>query len=186
MATGEICDQLQTTTEDQSSVQELVQDLQKCGVMVLDDELYQFAVDAWLTAHEPEPEPEPELELEQYLVLFITRERFDAAALQEVSLDDLLKVFDEVDEDETGFAPRLDLRTRVDDYIPRNARVQELSDTIRALDVMILERDDYIEIVEEWLRGGKQREAPASEPEAAPVAEDSFQVRLTFPQRILD
>ena len=90
--------------------------------------------------------------------------------MQEVSLDDLLKVFDEVDEDETGFAPRLDLRTRVDDYIPRNARVQELSDTIRALDVMILERDDYIEIVEEWLRGGKQSEAPASEPEAAPAA----------------
>jgi len=155
VATGEICDQLQTTTEDQSSVQELVQDLQKCGVMVLDDELYQFAVDAWLTAHEPEPE----LELEQYL---------------EVSLDDLLKVFDEVDEDETGFAPRLDLRTRVDDYIPRNARVQELSDTIRALDVMILERDDYIEIVEEWLRGGKQSEAPASEPEAAPAATEAF------------
>ena len=96
-----------------------------------------------------------------------------------MSLDDLLKVFDEVDEDETGFAPRLDLRTRVDDYIPRNARVQELSDTIRALDVMILERDDYIEIVEEWLRGGKKADAPEPAPEPAPAVEESYQVTHT-------
>ena len=103
-----------------------------------------------------------------------------------MSLDDLLKVFDEVDEDETGFAPRLDLRTRVDDYIPRNPRVQELSDTIRALDVMILERDDYIEIVEEWLRGGKAAEtpapapAPAPEPAAAPAVQPQVLSLLFF------
>ena len=72
--------------------------------------------------------------------------------LQKLSLEFLLGVFDEVDEDETGFAPRLDLRTKVDTYIPRNAMVQHLSDTIRALDVMILERDDFEEIVQEWLK----------------------------------
>lgn len=34
-----------------------------------------------------------------------------------------------------------------------NRQAQELSDQIRALDVMIIERDDYRDMVSEWLAG---------------------------------
>ena len=63
----------------------------------------------------------------------------------------MLGVFDKVDEDETGFAPRLDLRREVDKFIEAAPRVQELSDMIRAMDVMILEREDFQDLVMEWL-----------------------------------
>jgi len=74
-------------------------------------------------------------------------------AKEMISMEILLAVFDAVDEDETGFAPRLDLRKKVDEYIDLDPKVQELSDQVRALDVMILERDDFEEMVKEWLSG---------------------------------
>eukprot|EP00658_Telonema_sp_P-2_P061109 TRINITY_DN4986_c0_g1_i8.p1 TRINITY_DN4986_c0_g1~~TRINITY_DN4986_c0_g1_i8.p1 ORF type:complete len:411 (+),score=102.99 TRINITY_DN4986_c0_g1_i8:182-1414(+) len=75
------------------------------------------------------------------------------ASKAHVSEEDLMAVFDKLDEDETGFAPRLDLRRGVDEYVARDEYVQVLSDTIRGLDVMILERDDYVTTVREWIAG---------------------------------
>jgi hypothetical protein len=63
----------------------------------------------------------------------------------------LMDAFDLVDEDGAGIAPRLDLRKKVDSFIPQCAEVQALSDAVRGVDAMILERDEYEEIVDKWL-----------------------------------
>jgi len=68
-----------------------------------------------------------------------------------LSLEFLLQIFDEVDEDGTEFASRLDLRLKVDTHIKRDPRAQSLSNAIRALDCMIMERDDFIDMVNDWL-----------------------------------
>lgn len=58
-----------------------------------------------------------------------------------------------MDEDGTEFAPRLDLRKQVDKYVDKCKDAQQLSDYIRGLDVMIVERDDYVEFVHDWVEG---------------------------------
>ena len=78
-------------------------------------------------------------------------------------------MFDEVDEDDTGFAPNVDLRARLDNYIPLHARVQELSAMIRrpptgTVDAELhawIHRDHYIEMVEEWQVSKKSAELHA-------------------------
>jgi len=64
--------------------------------------------------------------------------------------EDLMKAFDEIDEEGAGMAPRLDLRQNVDTFVPAYPEAQELSDTVRGLDAMIVERDEYEELVDEW------------------------------------
>ena len=68
-----------------------------------------------------------------------------------LSLDSLLQIFDKIDEDGTEFVPRLDLRLKIDSCIERDPRARALSEIIKALDCMILERDDFIEMVNNWL-----------------------------------
>ena len=70
---------------------------------------------------------------------------------QKLGLDFMTKIFDDLDEDDTEMATRLDLRQKIDEYVPMDSQLQQLSDKIRAIDGMIVERDDYVEIVEEWL-----------------------------------
>jgi len=65
--------------------------------------------------------------------------------------EDLLKAFDLVDEDGAGLAPRLDLRKKVDEFVPLCADVQQLSDSVRGLDAMIVEREEYEDLVEQWM-----------------------------------
>ena len=69
----------------------------------------------------------------------------------ELSMAFCKRLFDDLDEDETEMVPRLDLRTRIDNFLAENAAIQGLSDTIRAMDAMIVERDEFLEICEEWL-----------------------------------
>jgi len=64
---------------------------------------------------------------------------------------DLKDAFDMVDEDGAGLAPRLDLRKKVDEFVPQCAEVQKLSDTIRALDAMIVEKEEFEEFVDQWV-----------------------------------
>jgi len=64
---------------------------------------------------------------------------------------DLMNAFDLVDEDEAELAPRLDLRKQIDTFIPAMPAVQKLSDTVRNMDAMIVEREDYEEVVKAWL-----------------------------------
>jgi len=115
---------------------------------------------------------------------------------QETSEADLMEAFDSVDEDETGFAPRLDLRKKVDEFIPKDPYVQVLSDTIRGLDVMILEKDDYIDHVHAWMEGRNKQAAPpparkATQPEPQappkkPQAGNGKQQRLKVEKFLLD
>merc|ERR1711865_1332787 len=65
----------------------------------------------------------------------------------------LIDAFDEVDEDGTEFAPRLDLRKAVEKHVPQCAEAQKLADYIRQLDVMIIEKEDYEGFVEQWVEG---------------------------------
>jgi len=60
-----------------------------------------------------------------------------------LKLGDLMKIFDEVDEDGVGFAPRLDLRARVQ-VLPGT---DHLCSTLRGLEKIILERDEFEVIV---------------------------------------
>eukprot|EP00656_Telonema_subtile_P000384 TRINITY_DN10179_c0_g1_i3.p1 TRINITY_DN10179_c0_g1~~TRINITY_DN10179_c0_g1_i3.p1 ORF type:complete len:315 (-),score=74.03 TRINITY_DN10179_c0_g1_i3:217-1161(-) len=69
------------------------------------------------------------------------------------SVDSLMEAFDHVDEDGTGFAPRLDLRRQIDQLIEKDPELQELSDLIRAMDVMIIEREGFEQTVKDWLGG---------------------------------
>lgn len=64
---------------------------------------------------------------------------------------DLMKAFDLVDEDGTGFCPRLDLREKVDTFIPGCPPAKKLSDTLRGLDAMIVEHDEFEELVDAWI-----------------------------------
>jgi len=64
---------------------------------------------------------------------------------------DLMNAFDLVDEDEAELAPRLDLRKQIDTFIPAMPAVQKLSDTVRNMDAMIVEREEYEEVVKAWL-----------------------------------
>jgi len=65
----------------------------------------------------------------------------------------LLKAFEELDVDDTEFAPRLDLRKQVQKFVPKCAEVQQLVEYIMALDVMIIEKEDYESYVHDWVDG---------------------------------
>jgi len=94
---------------------------------------------------ELELDVEVELELEVPSVEVSGEE--EPAAMEE----DLLQAFDDADEDGTEMIPRLDLRLRIDTYVPRCERVKVLSDKVRHMDAMIVQRDEYVDILKEWL-----------------------------------
>lgn len=68
---------------------------------------------------------------------------------------DLMEAYDYVDPDGTEMAPRLDLREMVDTFIGRCPRVQEFSNSIRALSSSIVGRDQYSKILQVWLASCK-------------------------------
>merc|ERR1712166_1466801 len=75
------------------------------------------------------------------------------------TVDECMEAFDECDTEETEFVPRLDLRKHLDSMADaKYPLVTELAAQIKALDVMIVERDDFEEMVEEWLPGAQTRD----------------------------
>ena len=72
--------------------------------------------------------------------------------------------------------PRLDLRQALDKHIANNPAVQTLSDTIRNLDLMVVEDDQWAEIFEAWLASN----APTSVVVTASVGAHSFERELGF------
>jgi len=64
---------------------------------------------------------------------------------------DLMEAFNQIDTEGADMVPRLDLREQIDTFIPTCSAVQQLSDTIRGLDAMIVEREEYEDIVSGWL-----------------------------------
>jgi len=74
-----------------------------------------------------------------------------SAPAARTGLEDLLQVFDSVDEDETGFAPRRDLKAAVDELICKDSTVQILSEVLGALHQMIMEREEFEDHITDWL-----------------------------------
>ena len=65
----------------------------------------------------------------------------------------MMDAFVVVDPDDTEFAPRLDLRQQIETHVADCAQVQQLADHVRHLDCMVVEKDDFEEIVQEWVDG---------------------------------
>jgi len=79
------------------------------------------------------------------------RESSECGAGVAFSDDDLCNEFDKVDEDETGFAARLDLRVHLEtNILPHMPSIASLIGMIMDLDAMILEKDEFEELLEEW------------------------------------
>ena len=55
-----------------------------------------------------------------------------------------------MDEEATGFCPRLDLRKKIESYVAQDPHAQKLVDRIRGIDAMIVEEDEFFELVDEW------------------------------------
>jgi len=97
--------------------------------------------------------------LEKLDTMILEREDFEALCGKwrgtlggtEYSDEDLLIEFDKVDEEETGFVPRLDLRLHLENnLLPNMPQIASLIELIKNLDTMILEKDDFEELIEEW------------------------------------
>jgi len=65
--------------------------------------------------------------------------------------EEMYQVFEIIDEDKAGMAPRIDLGYKVDEYIPRCPDAQQLSDMIRAMDAMVVDEPEYRALVDKWL-----------------------------------
>jgi len=62
-------------------------------------------------------------------------------------------LFDDLDEDDTGFVSRLDLADALEELVADYPLAQTLSETISDLSSVISERGDYHEIVNAWVEG---------------------------------
>jgi len=65
----------------------------------------------------------------------------------------MMDAFVAVDPDDTEFAPRLDLRQQIETHVADCAQVQQLANHVRHLDCMVVEKDDFEDIVQEWVDG---------------------------------
>jgi len=108
-------------------VKELANLIRGLDMMVLEEDEFCEIVQEWLTPHE--------------------------AVVDTVSIDQafLKNVFDVADSEETGFCPRYDLRKALDSYVVDYPALQSLADTIRSMDCMVIDEDEFEEIAEKWL-----------------------------------
>lgn len=65
--------------------------------------------------------------------------------------DKVIAAFEAVDEDETDMVPRLDLRKKLDHVAKSEPRVKSLAELMKSLDQMVVERDEYEDLVDNWL-----------------------------------
>lgn len=75
----------------------------------------------------------------------------DSLSDDTLTQDFFLALYDELDGEETGFCPRLDLRNALVKLGERNSKVTELANIIHELDMMIMDRDQFEGIVEAWV-----------------------------------
>ena len=66
-------------------------------------------------------------------------------------IEDLMSFYDSADADQTGFALLSDLRLKIESFIQYNPNLAELAATLRGIDAMILDRDDFEELANGWL-----------------------------------
>ena len=73
------------------------------------------------------------------------------AALVLPTVDQILAVFDEMDDEATEFIPKLDLHTKLTEIAENCHVVAELAGLVLQLNSLIVEREDFETMVEEWL-----------------------------------
>lgn len=64
---------------------------------------------------------------------------------------EMMAVFTEIDDEEAGLVPRLDLRMGIEEKVAKYPMARDLAESIRTADAMILEEEDYEKIVDRWI-----------------------------------
>jgi len=86
--------------------------------------------------------------------------------------EDLLKAYDELDKEGTEIVPRLDLGKSIEAFVPRcpDLDVQDLSDMVRTLSSIVVEKDEYAGIVDRWVEHNNSKDAigPSAPPAVGP------------------
>ena len=67
-----------------------------------------------------------------------------------------------MDQDETGFAPRNELKAALDKLICKDSAVRIMSEVIAAMDQMIMEREEFEDHVTDWLSSKCTRKSTLS------------------------
>lgn len=67
------------------------------------------------------------------------------------SKEEMLAVWELADPEDAEIVPRLDVRVQVDILVKKDPSLRSLSRTISNLNTMLLEKDEYEELVDEWL-----------------------------------
>lgn len=88
----------------------------------------------------------------------------------------LLQLFDEIDTDVTGFAARMDLKSRLQPIVEQDSSISGLLKAVEGLEVIVVERDDFKVMLARW-RGLLPAEAAEATEEEIPMS-DSALLRL--------
>ena len=67
------------------------------------------------------------------------------------TLEHLLELFDLLDDEDSGFVSRDSLRSKVTERLPGNPQFEQLVILIAAVDELVLEREEFEELVIQWL-----------------------------------
>jgi len=73
---------------------------------------------------------------------------------EELTLAFFEKVYDDADEDGTEFLARMDMQKALAKLVPRNGKIAPLEKIVTDFDGIILDRDAFVETVEEWIENG--------------------------------
>merc|ERR1712166_1547041 len=131
-------------------VAELAARIKALDVMIVERDDFEEMVEEWLPgAQTRDVEVDHHADVEVEVSVKIKAPMVSVSG--SISIDDLMEAFDHCDEDETGFAPRLDLRIKLEEMANSGRpHLQALADLVRELDTMILERDDFEAMAGEW------------------------------------
>merc|ERR1712166_1353681 len=131
-------------------VAELAAQIKALDVMIVERDDFEEMVEEWLPgAQTRDVEVDHHADVEVEVSVKVKAPMVSVSG--SISIDDLMEAFDHCDEDETGFAPRLDLRIKLEEMANSGRpHLQALADLVRELDTMILERDDFEAMAGEW------------------------------------
>merc|ERR1712166_1237936 len=157
-------------------VAELAAQIKALDVMIVERDDFEEMVEEWLPgAQTRDVEVDHHADVEVEVSVKVKAPKLLS---QYISIDDMMEAFDACDEDETGFAPRLDLRIKLEEMANSGLpHLQALADLVRELDTMILERDDFEAMAGEW-HGSADFSAHAEVKVKAP----SIEVKVKAPE----
>lgn len=65
--------------------------------------------------------------------------------------EEMLQAYKRVDPDDTEVTPRFDLQRMIDTFVGIIPAAQELADAVKAMDAVIVEYEEYEQLVDEWV-----------------------------------